>query len=218
MVKQRHVAVIGLGRFGTAVATTLYEIGHDVLAMDVDRRVVQELTGRVTHAVQADATDPGVLEEAGVAGFDAGIVGVSAHLEQSILITLNLKRLGVGRVIAKAQTDQHGVILEKIGADQVLYPEREMGVRLAHSFAAPAVVDYMPLGPEYGIGKLRPPASFVGRPLADLRLHERYGVTLLAIERGLRVHFNPRTDDIVQLNDCLVVAGEDEALARVSSG
>lgn len=216
MTERRQVAVIGLGRFGTAVATTLYEIGHDVLAMDVNRRVIQELTGHVTHAVQANAADPGVLEEAGVAGFDAGIVGVSSHIEQSILITLNLKRLGVRRVIAKAQTDQHGEILEKIGADHVVYPEREMGVRLAHSFAAPAVVDYMPLGPEYGIGKVRPPASFVGRTLADLRLRERYGVTLLAIERGLRVQFNPRTDDTIQPHDFLVVAGEDEALTRVT--
>ena len=216
MATRRQVAVIGLGRFGTAVATTLYEIGHDVLAMDLNRRVIQELTGRVTHAIQADAAERGVLEEAGVAGFDAGIVGVSSHVEHSILITLNLKRLGVGRVIAKAQTDQHGEILEKIGADQVLYPEREMGVRLAHSFAAPAVVDYMPLGPEYGIAKVRPPATFVGRSLADLRLRERSGVTLLAVERGLRVLFNPRTDDVVQPDDCLVVAGEDEALARVA--
>ena len=216
MAERRQVAVIGLGRFGTAVATTLYEIGHDVLAIDLDRRVIQELTGCVTHAIQADAAERGVLEEAGVAGFDAGIVGLSAHIEHSILITLNLKRLGVGRVIAKAQTDQHGEILEKIGVDHVVYPEREMGVRVAHSFAAPAVVDYMPLGPEYGIGKVRPPASFLGKTLADLRLRERYGVTLLAIERGLRVLFNPRTDEVVQPNDCLVVAGEDEAMARVT--
>ena len=216
MAERRQVAVIGLGRFGTAVATTLYEIGHDVLAMDVDRRVIQELAGRVTHAVQADATAPGVLEEAGVAGFDAGIVGVSSHLEHSIMITLNLKRLRVARVIAKAQTDQHGEILAKIGADHVIYPEREMGVRLAHSFAAPAVVDYMPLGPEYGIGKVRPPTMLVGRTLADLRLRERYGVTLLAVERGLRVHFNPRTDDTVQPDDLLVVAGTDEALAGIA--
>jgi trk system potassium uptake protein TrkA len=216
MAERRQVAVIGLGRFGTAVATTLYEIGHDVLAMDTDRRLIQDLTGRVTHAIQADATDPGVLEEAGVASFATGIVGISSQIEQSILVTLNLKQLGVAHVIAKAQTAQHGEILARIGADRVVYPEREMGVRLAHSFAAPAVVDYMPLGPEYGIGKIRPPAAFVGRTLADLGLRERYGVTLLAVERGLRVIFNPRTDDTVQPGDFLVVAGADAAMARVT--
>jgi trk system potassium uptake protein TrkA len=177
--------------------------------------VVQDVTGRVTHAVQADATDPSVLHEAGVAGFDTGIVGVSSQIERSILITLNLKQLGIAQVIAKAQTDQHGEILARIGADRVVYPEREMGMRLAHSFAAPAVVDYMPLGPEYGIGKLHPPATFVGKTFADLSLRERYGVTLLAIERGLHVIFNPRLDDTVRPTDFLVVAGEDEALTRV---
>lgn len=216
MATRRQVAVIGLGRFGTAVATTLYEIGHEVLVMDTDRRLIQDLTGRVTHAVQADATDPGALEEAGVASFATGIVGVSSQIEQSILVTLNLKQLGVAHVIAKAQTAQHGEILARIGADRVVYPEREMGVRLAHSFAAPAVVDYMPLGPEYGIGKVRPPAGFVGQSFAELRLRERYDVALLAVERGLRVIFNPHLQDMVQPGDFLVVAGTDEALARVT--
>jgi trk system potassium uptake protein len=217
MAKSRQVAVIGLGRFGTAVATTLYEIGHDVLAIDSDRRTIQDITGRVTHAVQADATDAEVLRETGVAGFDTGIVGVSSHLEQSILITLNLSQLGVANVIAKAQTAQHGEILARIGVHRVVYPEREMGMRLAHSFAAPAVVDYMSLGPEYGISKVRPPRAFVGRSLTDLRLREQYGMSLLAIERGLRVIFNPRLDEVVRAEDFLVVAGEDEAMANVSA-
>jgi trk system potassium uptake protein TrkA len=216
MAARRQVAVIGLGRFGSAVAMTLYEVGHDVLVIDVDRRKIQEITGRVTHAVQADATEPGVLDEAGVVNCDTGIVGVSSQTEQSVLVTLNLKQLGIAHVIAKAQTVQHGEILKRIGADRVVYPEVEMGVRLAHSFMAPAVVDYMPLGPEYGIGKVRPPAVFVGQTFANLGLRERYGLALLAVERGPKVVFNPSPQDAVRPDDYLVVAGEDEALARLA--
>ncbi|HEY8490953.1 MAG TPA: TrkA family potassium uptake protein, partial [Dehalococcoidia bacterium] len=182
MARRRQVVVIGVGRFGAAVATTLYEAGHEVLALDVDARVIQEISGHVTHAVQVDATDPEALQELGVQHFEVGIVGLSGDIERSILITLLLKRLGVPWVISKAQTALHGEILERVGADRVVFPEREMGVRLAHSFAAPNVVDYMPVGPDYGISKLEPPEHFLGKRVGDLDLRARYGLTLLLIE------------------------------------
>lgn len=215
MAKRRSVIVIGLGRFGSAVATTLYEAGHDVLAVDVNRRVIDEISDRVTHAVQADATDADALEEMGIRNFEVAIVGVSGDLERNILITVQVKRMGIPYVIAKAQTALHGEILEKIGADRVVFPEREAGIRVAHSFAAPNVTDYMPIGPEYGISKLRPPKSFIGRSIGDLGLRERYKVTLLLIERHTQAILNPRLTDTIRADDLLVVAGEDDAMERL---
>jgi trk system potassium uptake protein TrkA len=209
--------VIGIGRFGAAVATTLYDAGHEVLALDMDQRAVQEISGRVTHAVQVDATDAAALDELGVQHFDVGIVGLSSHIERSILITLLLKRLGVPWVISKAQTVLHGEILERVGADKVIFPEQEVGVRLAHSFAAPNVVDYMPVGPDYGIAKMEPPESFVGKRVQDLGLRERYGLTLMLIERKDRVLLHPRLDETVQPGDLLVVVGLDESMEGLRS-
>lgn len=217
MAKRRSVIVIGLGRFGSAVATTLYEAGHDVLAVDISRRVIDEITDHVTHAVQADATDADALEELGIRNFEVAIVGVSSDLERNILITVQAKRMGVAYVIAKAQTALHGEILEKVGADRVIFPEREAGVRVAHSFAAPNVTDYMPIGPEYGVSKLRPPRSFIGRTIGDLGLRERYRVTLLLIERRTQAILNPRLTDTIREGDLLVVAGEDEAMERLQA-
>jgi trk system potassium uptake protein TrkA len=215
MAKRRSVIVIGLGRFGSAVATTLYESGHDVLAVDVNRRVVDEISDHVTHAVQADATDADALVELGIRNFEVAIVGVSGDIERSILITVQIKNLGVPYVIAKAQTALHGQILEKIGADRVVFPEREAGVRVAHSFAAPNVTDYMPIGPEYGIAKIRPPKSFIGRPVGELGLRERFRVSLLLIERRTQAILNPRLTDTIREDDLLVVAGEDEAMEQL---
>ena len=215
MVKRRQVAVIGLGRFGTAVATTLFQIGHDVLAVDLDARLVQAISEQVTHAVQADASDAAVLRDLGVHHFDAGIVGVSADLERSILVTVQLKHVGVPLVIAKAQTVLHGQILEKVGADRVVFPEREVGEHIAHSFAVPNVLEYMPIGMEFGISKLAPPSEFVGRTVGELRLAERCGVTLLLIERRTHALLNPAPDDVIQPGDLLVVAAPDEAMEQL---
>ena len=214
---RRHVEVIGLGRFGSALAIALYQAGHEVLAVDVDRRTVQEISDQVSHAVQADATNAEALAELGVERYDVGIVGLSSDLERSILATVQLKRAGVPHVIAKAQTALHGEILAKIGADRVVFPEMETGLRLAHSFAAPNTVDYLPLGPAYGISKVAPPTSFVGRTVESLRLREHYDVTLLMIERETRVLLPPGPADTIRAQDRLIIAGRDEAMERLSA-
>jgi trk system potassium uptake protein TrkA len=217
MVKRRQVVVIGLGRFGTAVATTLAAIGHEVLAVDINQRLVQEISDDVTHAVQADATDPEALAELGISGFDAGIVGVSADIDRSILITMQLKELGVPHVIAKAQTGLHGRILAKLGADRVILPEREVGEQVAHSFMVPGALDYLSVGPEYGVSKIMPPPAFIGRTVAELALHERYDVTLLMIERPSQVVLLPEPDERIRPDDLLVVAASDEAMERLGA-
>jgi len=214
MARRRQVVVVGLGRFGAAVATTLTEIGHEVLAIDVNLKPVQEVSDVVTHAVQGDGTDAETLTEVGVGEFDTGIVAIS-DIERSILITVQLKRLGVPYVIAKAREELHGDILEKVGADRVVFPEREVGERLAHSFTVPNVVDYMSLGPDYGISKLEPPPHFVGKTVEELRLSDRYKVELMMIQRSAQVVINPGGSERIQAQDLLVVVGLDEAMDRL---
>jgi trk system potassium uptake protein TrkA len=216
MARRRQVVVVGLGRFGTAVARTLTDIGHEVLAIDINHKHVQEVSDAVTHAVQGDGTDAETLSDLGVGEFDTGIVAIS-DVERSILITVQLKRLGVPYVIAKAKEELHGDILEKVGADRVVFPEREVGERLAHSFTVPNVVDYMPLGPDYGVSKLEPPAEVVGKTVGELRLTDRHNVVLLMIERSGQVVINPGSGERIQGQDLLVVAGLDDALERLRS-
>ncbi len=216
MARRRQVVVVGLGRFGTAVATTLTEIGHEVLAIDINLKHVQEVSDAVTHAVQGDGTDAETLTNLGAGEFDTGIVAIS-DIERSILITVQLKRLGVPYVIAKAREELHADILEKVGADRVVFPEREVGERLAHSFTVPNVVDYMSLGPDYGISKLEPPADFIGKTVGELRLGERYKVVLTMIQRSAQVVINPGPEERVQAKDLLVIAGLDDAMDRLRS-
>ena len=172
MPTRRQVAVLGLGRFGQAVALELTRLGHDVLAVDRDERVVQSIADDVTHAVQADITDPDTLEALGLADFDTAIVAVSETLEASIMATVLLRRIGVRRIIAKAAHDLHGSILEQVGAMQVVYPERETGFRVAHSFHAPGVQDYLDAAPGHP-GRQRGPQPLAGRAAARRRCADR---------------------------------------------
>ena len=211
----RQVVVIGLGRFGSAVATTLHELGYEVLAIDTDGQLVQELLPNVTHAVQASGADREAMTEIGVRDFDAAVVAISSNIEVSILTTLNLKELGMPYVISKASNDRHARILSLIGANRVIFPERETGTRLAHGFASRAVLDYMNIGVGYGISRIRPPDSFVGRSLGDLGLRDNYNLTLIAIVRREEVIMHPHGRQTIEPNDELIVAGGDEDLAKL---
>jgi trk system potassium uptake protein TrkA len=215
MSRSQQVIVVGLGRFGTALALMLTRVGHQVLAIDTSAERVREVADEVTHAVQADATDEEVLKQLDAGAFDAGFVGVSSNVEKSILATMLLKRLGVPLVIAKAQTPIQGEVLAKVGADRVVYPERETGERLAHSFSVHQAVDYMALGPDYGISKLTPPPAYAGRTVRELALGERFKVALLAIERASQVIINPGPEERIAATDLLVVAGADDDVERV---
>ena len=159
------VLVIGLGRFGAAAARELIALGHEVLAVDRDEAIVNEIAPEVTHAVQLDAADEAALRAIGAAEFEHAIVAISGDTEASIFATMALKKLGVANVLAKAGSELHGAILERVGADRVVFAEREMGQRVAHSFAVRDVVDYLDVAPRFGIVKVRPPASWVGRTL-----------------------------------------------------
>lgn len=209
------ILVIGLGRFGTAAALELERIGHEVLAIDSSETAVNDIAPDVTHAVQLDASDEDALRSVGAGEFEFAIVAISGATEASIFATMALKNLGVGHVIAKAATALHGAILERVGADRVVYPEREMGQRAAHSLAIPGVIDYLDVAPRVGIVKVKPPASFVGRTLKDLDLPGRLQVSPIVLRRGSEVTFNPHRDVVIAADDELILMGSDDRLERI---
>jgi trk system potassium uptake protein TrkA len=215
MAERRQIAVLGLGRFGQSLARELTRIGHDVLAIDADERQVQAVADDVTHAVQIDFTNEDALRELGLGKFDTAIVAVSSNIEASILATVLLQRLGVRRILAKAATDLHGSILERLGVSRVVHPEAEMGERVAHSFAAPSVRDYLDVAPGYGLARVVVSEPFAGKSLGDLDLAARFDVTPLALHRGGSVTLNPDAAEVLRESDQLIVAGRDEDLERL---
>ena len=215
MSSRRQVAVLGLGRFGAAVARELTRLGHDVLALDANEKVIQDVADEVTHAARVDVTDEEALRDLGLGAFETAIVGISSDLESSILATVLLKRLGVRRVIAKAGNDLHGSILRQVGATRVVYPERETGVRVAHSFAAPGVHDYLDVAPGYGVARVPVVGPFLGKQLAELNLRTTFGVTVVALRRGDTVTVNPHSSEVLRAGDELITLGLDEDLERL---
>jgi trk/ktr system potassium uptake protein len=212
---KQSILVIGLGRFGSAAALELMRLGHDVLAVDRDEAVINDIAPDVTHALQLDATDIDALRGIGATEFDHAIVAISGNAEPSIFTTMALKQLGIGNVVAKAGSSLHGAILERVGADRVVYPEREMGARVAHLFAYPDVVDYIDVSREFGLVMLRPPSAFVGRSLGELDLEGRYQLTPVALRRGEQLTVNPSDGERVEAGDMLTLVGRDDGLARL---
>jgi trk system potassium uptake protein TrkA len=209
---REQVMVIGLGRFGSSVSRELERLGHQVLAIDQSEQRVNEIAPDVTHALQLDAADEDALRAAGAGDFTTGIVAISSDAEPSIFATMVLKRLGVRTVIAKASSLLHGEILSRVGADRVVFPERETGLRLAHSFNVPNVIDYLDVAPSFGIEKIRPPKAFIGRSLGELDLKGRLGLTPIALRRGQQVFVNPAREEKLLEGDELILIGRDEKL------
>jgi trk system potassium uptake protein TrkA len=214
---KHSVLVIGMGRFGSAAARELMVLGHEVLAVDSSEAVINDIAPEVTHAIQADASDEHALKDIGAADFDHALVAISSATEASIFATMALRNLGVRNIIAKAATTLHGRILERVGASRVVFPEREMGARVAHSFGIPHVIDYIDVAPQFGIVKVRPPAAFVGRTLRELDIPGRLALTPIAIRRGNNVTVNPHRDERIAETDELILIGLDERLERLEA-
>lgn len=209
--------VIGLGRFGTAVATELCKLGNEVLALDVDQANVQAVADQVTHAVAADARDPAVLRALGVRNFDCAVVAVGVDIGTSALITLSLKELGVPKVICKAQSHVHRRVLEKIGADQVVFPEHETGVKLAQGLTHSSVLNFIELSDDYGIVEARVPRSWLGKTIKGMDVRNRYHVNIIAIRDSSTGEINvaPSSDHILRDTDVLILLGEDRCTNAV---
>ena len=213
-----RVTVIGLGRFGTSVARTLHELGYEVTAIDSGERQVAEAAGFVTLAAQGDGTDEELLRSLHVERSGVGIVAQGENLEASVLATLLLKRLGVPWVVAKAKTELHGELLARIGADRVIFPERDAGVRLAHSLAVRHINDYIPLSPTTGVAKLAAPAPLVGHTLAELCGERQARLNVLLIKRGRQLITVPHYQERVQAGDELLVVGPDAEIEAFIEG
>ena len=207
--------VAGLGRFGTSVALKLQELGNEVMVVDENAEQVQKLSAHVTYAVVGDARDEEVLESLGVKNIDCAVVAIGENLAASILITLNLKALGVPQVICKARDDQQRRALEKIGADRVVIPERELGVKLAQNLTSNSVLDYIELSNECGIAEIRTPASWVGKNLRDINVRVKYGVNVIAIRSSDTISVSIAPDYALKETDILVMIGGNHELAGV---
>ena len=215
---KQQVVVIGLGRFGSSVARSLYNLGHDVLAMDVDEDRVQSMMGEVSYPVSGDATNENTLRELGVPDYDAAVVAVGSDVVASVMACVLLKTMGVAYVVARAHDDVHGNALDRIGVDKVIHPESEMGVRLAHNLFNPNLQEYLELAPNFGLSRMRAPEDFAEKTLKELGFsnpRDKYGLAVLAIKRGRDITLNPDNDDRLKAGDLLVLARKDEFLERL---
>ena len=211
----KSCVVIGLGRFGSEVARELCRQGCQVLAMDTNQELVSQIANDVTHAVVGDGQDKGVLRALGVREFDCGVIAIGDDLAASVLVTMNLKELGVAQVICKAHDETHRRVLEKLGADRVLIPEQEQGARLARSLSSRNVLDYIELSQEYGIIEIPVPGSWKDKSLKELNVRAALGLNILAIRRGGQINVSPGADFIFEQQDIVVVLGDSTALKKV---
>ncbi|WP_139368293.1 potassium channel family protein [Evansella clarkii] len=211
---KKQFAVIGLGRFGGSVCRELVRQGHEVLVIDMDEHKVNDYANIATHAVVADTTDESVLRSLGIRNFDYVIVAIGDDLQASILTTLLLKELKIKNVWVKAKNDYHHKVLVKIGADQVVHPEKDMGRRVAQQMSDEKVIDFIELSEEYSIVELIATDLLEGKTLIQLDIRARYGVTVLAIKKGEEINISPEPDYQIMKNDLLIVIGHNKDIKR----
>lgn len=214
-MKPKQFAVIGLGRFGTSVAQALYHMGHDVLAVDISEERVNSVMKDVTHVVQVDSTNEAAVRSLGLDNFNVVIVSIGQDVQASILTTLILKELGVKNIVAKARTELHGKVLYKIGANRVVYPEWDMGVRVAHNLVSANILDFIELSDDYSIVEIKAPPNMVGKTLQQLALRAKMGVTILAIKGEEGINVSPGANDRVREGEILVLVGKNEQLQKI---
>lgn len=218
---KRSFAIVGLGRFGSAIATTLTELGHEVIGVDRNEEPVRALADVLAQTVELDATDEKALRTAGIQDVDVAIVSIGENIEASLLVVTLLREMGIREIVAKAVTPLHGRILEKLGVSRVVFPERETAVRLAHGLVNPNVLDYIELSREFSIVDVPAPAAFDGKTLKEIGLRSRFGLTTIAIKRqagsaGAAVtNIAPGPDDVVREGDVLSLLGSNERLGQL---
>lgn len=221
---KKQIAVIGLGRFGFSVAKTLTESGAEVIAIDREEEKVKAVADFVTYAVQLDAMDEKALRSVGVQNVDIAIVSIGEKIEASILVVMLLKEMGIKNIIAKAVTPLHGRVLENLGVQRVVYPERDMAIRVASSLTRPKVLEELELSQEYSIIELPTPKEFAGKSVKEIQLRSKYGVNLIAIKRKVIEagipkdiwNVNPSPTDIMGEGDILVFIGTNKDLGRLT--
>lgn len=216
--KENHqFAVIGLGRFGKAVSSTLYQMGYQVLATDIDKKLVSQAVVEkiASDALQLDSTDPLALKESGIFEFDTVIIAIGNYLEESIVTTLNIKEAGVAHVVAKASSEIHGKLLRKVGADDVIYPEYQAGVQLAYTLTKPSIFDRFDIDPHHSIVEVLIPEEFHHKTILELELRKKYGLNVLAIGDGENFEINPAPQKCLEKGLMMIVIGTNEDIQRL---
>lgn len=217
MADRKQYAVLGLGRFGRSIVTTLAESGCDVLACDKDMDLVEEMSQFATHAVQADVTDEVEMEALGLGNFDVVVIAIGSHMESCVMATMIAKQYGAKEVIAKAPNQLQKRILEKVGADRVVLPEWEMGAKIAAGLITSNLIDFISLSDEYGVAELEPLPQWVGLPLNKSNIRAESGITIVAIKRGNRIIVSPRPDEIINATDIVVALGENKNIQGLNA-
>lgn len=211
----KSFVVVGLGRFGRRIAKKLYDMGCEVLAIDMDNEKIQQIADDVTQAVSGDARDVDVLKALGVRNCDCAIVAIGGDISSSVFITMNLKELEVPYIVAKAQGTMHQKILEKLGADQVIIPEREMADRVAHKLVEPNILDFIEISDEYSLVEEHAPANWYNKSIKELSVRARLGINIIAVKHDDNFNIAPGADYVVREGDILVIIGKDDALAKL---
>lgn len=214
-VDKKQFVVIGLGRFGTSVAKTLYKLGHDVLAVDANEERVQDISEYVTHAIQTDVTDEENLKSLGINNFDVAIIGIGVDMQDSVMITLLAKEIGIKYVIAKANSELHAKILYKIGADKVIFPERDTGVRVAQDIVGSNILDYIELSSEYSLAEVMAINEWHDKTLEELHMRTKYGINVVAIKRKDDIDIAPSSQYKIIKGDVIVAIGKYKNLNKL---
>ncbi len=209
----QEFAVIGLGRFGSAVALNLIERGYTVLGIDRDPEIVQKLADRITQIVALDSTNEDALRAVDITSFETVVVAIGTHFENNLMTTVTLKSMGVNRVVCKAVSERQQQILLRVGADQVVLPEHEAGARLAWRLAEPRVLDHLDLGSGFSVAEVGVPNWLVGQSLMTSALRKRFGINVLAIKRGAQMFVTPSADMVFARDDMILVIGSDQSIS-----
>ena len=212
--RRKQFLVAGLGLFGTSVAVTLQGLGYEVYALDNDESLVQDLSSQLTYVVSGDASDRKTLQALPLEDIDVAVVAIG-NVERNMMTTMLLKELGIKQVVSKAINNLHGAMLSKIGADKVVYAERDMGERVAHNLISAGVMDYIELSSEISVMSLTIPTEFIGKNLIEADLRRRYDVNVVAIKREGRTLVNPKAQEVFQPEDEIIVLGTHEGVKRM---
>lgn len=211
---KKEFVVIGLGRFGGSIVKELIELEADVMAIDKSQERVEEFANIATQAVAVDSTDEAALRSLGIRNFQHVVVAIGENIQASILTALILKEIGVEQITVKAQNDYHEKVLRKIGADQVVHPERDMGRRIANNLVSNNILDYLELSDEYSIVEIRANSYIAGSSLIDLDIRAKYGINIVAIKRGAHILVSPQAIEQIEVDDVLIVIGSDLDIHR----
>jgi trk system potassium uptake protein len=214
---KKSFLVVGAGRFGKSVARTLSAEGHDVMVVDKDEALIQQISSEVTDAVSADITSESCIKALGVRDFDAVVLAIGFDVQASIMAAILLIEKEAKYIVAKAQTDLHGKVLDKIGVNRVIYPERDMGHKIARSLIAPTIIDMIELSADYSVVEVKAPAEMVGKSMLELNLRARYGISVIALRRnnGGATNISPLAEDVVETDDIIVAIGENKSLQKL---